>query len=111
MKKLQLIIATMSLFQLMAVKLNAQTVSNFENLTLPADSFFNGSSQQGGTSFISGNAIFLIFRPIISILAFGGPTAMLKTAAPQASETYMLVHHLQVITAPAFTLLVSKGQL
>ena len=58
MKKLQLIIATMSLFQLMAVKLNAQTVSNFENLTLPADSVFNGSSQQGGTSFISGNAIF-----------------------------------------------------
>lgn len=58
MKKLKHIIVTLSLFQLMTAKLNAQTVSDFENLTLPADSFFNGSSQQGGTSFTSGNAIF-----------------------------------------------------
>lgn len=58
MKRVRLIIVTMSLFQIVSVKLNAQTVSDFENLTLPADSFFNGSSQQGGTSFTSGNAIF-----------------------------------------------------
>ncbi|HNU49088.1 MAG TPA: DUF4465 domain-containing protein, partial [Bacteroidia bacterium] len=58
MKRLRLIIVSMSLFQLVSAKLYAQTVSDFENLTLPADSFFNGSSQQGGTNFISGNATF-----------------------------------------------------
>jgi len=36
--------------------LNAQTVSDFENLSLPADSYYNGSDLAG--SFISGNAHF-----------------------------------------------------
>ena len=58
MKRLRLIIVSMSLFQLVSAKLYAQTVSDFENLTLPAESFFNGSSQQGGTNFIAGNATF-----------------------------------------------------
>ena len=35
---------------------NAQTVSDFENLTLPADSFWNGIDLTQG--FISGNALF-----------------------------------------------------
>lgn len=37
-------------------KINAQTISDFENLTLVADTFWNGSDLSG--SFISGNVVF-----------------------------------------------------
>lgn len=36
----------------------AQTIATFETLTLPTDSFWNGSSTPFGASFTSGNAIF-----------------------------------------------------
>ena len=58
MKRLRLIIVSMSLFQLVSAKLYAQTVSDFENLTLPADSFSTDRHSKGGTNFISGNATF-----------------------------------------------------
>jgi len=38
--------------------IKSQTVSDFENLTLTADSYWNGSDTPLGTSFTSGNAIF-----------------------------------------------------
>ncbi len=38
--------------------LNAQTVSDFENLTLPSDSFWSGFDQPYGAVFTSGNAEF-----------------------------------------------------
>lgn len=94
MKRLRLIIVSMSLFQLVSAKLYAQTVSDFENLTLPADSFFNGSSQQGGTNFISGNATFPnFFDPSFQYWLSGGHTAMLLIAALQALEICMPALH------------------
>jgi hypothetical protein len=36
----------------------AQTVATFDDLTLPPNSFFDGSIQPGGTSFVNGNALF-----------------------------------------------------
>ena len=40
---------------------HTQTVADFENLTLPPDSFWNGSSQPLGATFTSGNAEFPCF--------------------------------------------------
>ena len=48
----------MMLIAIFAFNGNAQTVSDFENLTLPADSFWNGSADPLGATFTSGNASF-----------------------------------------------------
>ena len=48
----------LSILILISAKANAQTVSDFESLTLVPNSYWDGASAPGGTSFISGNAIF-----------------------------------------------------
>src|SRR5688572_1735639 len=56
MKKLYFLLlasATLSLFSA-----NAQTISTFENITLPADSFWDGRYDLTAGGFNSGNAFF-----------------------------------------------------
>ncbi len=48
--------------------LNSQTVSTFENLTLNANSYWNGASNPLGTSFMDGNSILINYYDT----AFGG---------------------------------------
>ncbi|HRG89907.1 MAG TPA: DUF4465 domain-containing protein, partial [Chitinophagales bacterium] len=52
MKKFNFFLFTVFL----VTRLSAETVAGFENLVLPADTFWNGSDQTGG--FYSGNAFF-----------------------------------------------------
>ncbi len=42
----------------LSFSINAQTISDFENLSLPTDSFWDGSPNPGTTYFSSGNADF-----------------------------------------------------
>lgn len=55
MKKTLLSVA-LAIFSFVVLNAQAQVVSNFENLNLPLDTFWNGSDLSGG--FSSGNAIF-----------------------------------------------------
>ncbi|MFI5221422.1 MAG: DUF4465 domain-containing protein [Bacteroidia bacterium] len=56
MKKIYINILTLCAFAFIQ-KINAQTISTFENITLAADTFKNGSDRLGG--FTSGNAFFV----------------------------------------------------
>jgi len=53
---LNIIIAAFAMCSLSGKISNAQTIADFENLTIPVDSFWNGSDMMG--VFISGNASF-----------------------------------------------------
>lgn len=55
---LKFVVAAGSMLAIDSLSVKAQTISTFENLTLPANSYWNGSTQPMGTAFISGNAIF-----------------------------------------------------
>jgi len=54
LKKVMTIVIAFS----MQLVINAQTVSDFESLTLAPESFWNGSDTPNGTSFTCGNAVF-----------------------------------------------------